>query len=133
MSVHIGLAAALAVAPAAAKAPEPCHTKRCEVRVNVRMAHERWRDTVRRYGRGLLAARMWCESGHDGGYRLTTTGNGYWFAHQFNVGAWTGAGGRVRFGHPVGVWSIKPTRLEQDYRAARWDALSAGDPWPNCP
>lgn len=33
MSVHIGLAAALAVAPAAAKAPERCETQKCSERV----------------------------------------------------------------------------------------------------
>jgi hypothetical protein len=133
VSVHVGLAAALAVLPAATKAPDECATKACVERVEVRQAHERWRDTVRRYGRGLLLARMRCESGSHGGYRLSTTTGLYWFAHQFNVGAWTGAGGRVRFGRPVGVWSLQPERLEQDYRAARWDALSGGDPWPNCP
>jgi hypothetical protein len=110
-----------------------CETLLCRERVVVREATERWRQVVDAYGRGLLRARMWCESGSSGGYRLSTTGNGYWFAHQFNVGAWTGAGGRVRFGRPVGVWTMQPTRLEQDYRAARWDRINGGDSWPNCP
>jgi hypothetical protein len=128
------VAAALFLPGQPVKAPRPpCWRRVCRERVERRTARHRWRRAVVRYGRGLLHARMTCESGHDGGYRLATTGNGYWFAHQFNVGAWTGAGGRVRFGRPVGVWTVQPERLEQDYRAARWDALSAGDPWPNCP
>lgn len=127
--VPVALAAALApVAP-----HDGCNSMRCVERVNVRIAHEHWRAVVGRYGLGLLRARVRCESGSHGGYRLATTGNGYWFGPQFNVGAWTGAGGRVRFGRPVGVWSTQPETLEQDYRAARWDALHPGDAWPNCP
>jgi hypothetical protein len=76
---------------------------------------------------------MRCESGSVGGYRLSTTGNGYWFAYQFNVAAWVGSGGRFRGGRPVGRWSTQPGRLEQSYRAVVWDRKSAGDPWPNCP
>lgn len=102
-------------------------------RVTKRVVTRKWRRVVRGYGLGLLRARMACESGSSGGYRLATTGNGYWFAHQFDTGAWTGAGGRMRGGRPVGVWTRQPTRVEQDYRAAVWDARHGGDPWPNCP
>lgn len=101
--------------------------------MQVKTAHAKWRAAVARYGVGVLRARMRCESGNHGGYRLSTTGNGYWFAHQFNMQAWTGAGGRARGGRPVGVWTLQPSRLEQDYRAARWAQLHGGDPWPNCP
>lgn len=75
---------------------------------------------------------MRCESGSHGGYSLSTTGNSYWFAFQFNTTAWTGAGGRMRGGRPVGVWTMHPTRLEQDFRAVVWDGRHGGDPWPNC-
>lgn len=98
-----------------------------------RHVRAKWRRAVNAYGVGLLRARMNCESGSSGGYRLDTTGNGYWFAHQFDVAAWTGAGGRFRGGRPVGVWRRHPGRLEQDYRAVVWDARHGGDPWPNCP
>ncbi len=121
------------VAPAVVNADNGCNTHRCEIRVEKRVAHAKWQEEVRIYGVGLLRARMNCESGHHGGYQLATTGNGYWFAHQFNVGAWTGAGGRIRGGRPVGVWTTQPERLEQDVRAARWDKIHGGDPWPNCP
>lgn len=119
----------------AGKQEQGCTTKRCELRVTKRLVREHWRAAVQRYGVGLLRVRMACESGGHGGYRLATTGNGYWFAHQFNVGAWTGAGGRYsrELGRPVGVWSVQPGRLEQDYRAARWAGIHGGDPWPNCP
>lgn len=101
--------------------------------MQIKAAHAKWTKVVRAYGVGLLRARMRCESGHHGGYRLATTGNGYWFAHQFDVQAWTGAGGRMRRGRPAGVWTRQPSRLEQDYRAAVWDRKHGGDAWPNCP
>jgi hypothetical protein len=107
--------------------------ERCAERVAKREAHQKWYRAVRAYGIGLLRARMRCESGNHGGYRLDTTGNSYWFAHQMNVQAWLGAGGRVRNGRPVGVWSTQPERLEQDYRTVRWAAIHGGDAWPNCP
>jgi len=124
-------AAVLAAAPA--QADTGCNTRSCEVRVPMHAAHEKWRPVVARYGIGLLRARMRCESGNHGGYRLTTTGNGYWFSMQFNVAAWAGAGGRVRHGRPAGVWTMQPSRLEQDVRAVYWDRRHGGDPWPNCP
>jgi hypothetical protein len=97
------------------------------------LVRARWRRTVDAYGPGLLAARAACES--TSRYRLGTTGNGFWFAHQFEARAWTGAGGRysAHLGRPVGRWTVQPGRLEQDYRAAIWDRRSEGDPWPNCP
>lgn len=96
------------------------------------MAHAKWRPVVEAYGVERLRARMRCESGGHGGYSLSTTTGQYWFAHQFNVAAWTGAGGRYR-GSPVGVWTTQPSRLEQDYRAVIWERVHGGDPWPNCP
>lgn len=105
----------------------------CVHRVTVRTTRAKWRAAVNAYGRGLLAARRACESGGDGGYRLDTTGNGYWFAYQHNPQAWAGAGGRIRGGRPVGVWTRHPSPLEQDYRAVVWDHRHAGDAWPNCP
>ncbi len=126
--------AALALAAPASAAPLPgCASHACERRVQVRQAHDKWRATVAAYGVDRLRARMRCESGGHGGYRLETTGNGYWFAHQFNPAAWAGAGGRSRGGRPVGVWTRHPSRLEQDYRAAVWDRRHGGDAWPRCP
>lgn len=119
--------------PAPAQAKPTCTTHACDIRVNKRAAHAKWHAAVRAYGRWRLLARMRCESASSGGYHLSTTGNQYWFAFQFNVGAWVGAGGRLRHGRPVGVWTLQPTALEQDYRAVRWDAIHGGDAWPNCP
>lgn len=128
-----GVVAGEASAKTAAKARSGCNSKACERRVQKRVARAKWRGAVRRYGVGLLRARMRCESGGHGGYRLSTSGNGYWFAHQFNVAAWAGAGGRMRRGRPAGVWRQQPSRLEQDYRAVVWDRVHGGDPWPRCP
>lgn len=129
----VAVAAVVALPAAPAEAHDGCNTAPCEKRVAKRFAHEKWRKAVHRYGVGLLRARMLCESGHHGGWSLSTTGNGYWFGLQFDVGAWTGAGGRVRLGRPVGVWSTQPEPLEQKFRAVVWDYRHGGDPWPNCP
>ena len=133
--VAILLAAAVAillVAAAAGALARDCD-RECDIRVQKRVAHAKWSKTVRAYGISTLRARMRCESGGDGGYGLATTGNGFWFAHQFEPRAWVGAGGRMRGGRPVGVWSKQPSRLEQDNRAAIWHRRHGGDPWPNCP
>lgn len=106
--------------------------ERCQERVNKREAHEKWRAVVRAYGVARLRARMRCEAGNHGGYRHITNGL-FWFGHQFEARAWAGAGGRFRKGRPVGVWTMQPEPLEQDYRAVRWDRVHSGDPWPNCP
>lgn len=106
---------------------------RCDQRCHRRASRRFMRRTVRAYGIPLLRARVACESADVGGYRLQTTGNGYWFAHQFNVTAWRAAGGHVTGGVPVGKWTTHPGRLEQDYRAVVLDRISLGDPWPNCP
>lgn len=105
----------------------------CRERVQKREAREKWRQAVRAYGVNTLRARMRCESGSHGGYELDTTGNGFWFAHQLEPRAWVGAGGRVRDGRPVGVWTTHPSRLEQDYRIIVWERIHGGDPNPNCP
>lgn len=125
----LAVIAALFVGPAA----ETVCSRACVKRVQVRETTAKWRRAVERYGVGLLRARARCESGSHGMYRLVTTGNSYWFAHQLNVQAWVGAGGRLRHGRPVGVWSMQPSRLEQDYRSVRWDWIHGGDPWPRCP
>jgi hypothetical protein len=104
----------------------------CRERVEKREAREKWRAAVRAYGIGTLRARMRCESGSHGGYEYVTNGL-FWFAHQFEPRAWAAAGGRLRNGRPVGVWSMQPERLEQDVRAVYWDEIHPGDPWPNCP
>lgn len=126
-------AVAVALPVPSAQADDGCGSSRCVERVARKAAKKKWRHAVRAYGTGLLHARMTCESGSDGGYSLATTGNGYWFSMQFNVGAWTGAGGRVRAGRPVGVWTRQPSKLEQQVRAVYWDRAHGGDPWPNCP
>jgi hypothetical protein len=126
-------AVAVALPVPSAQADDGCSSTRCAERVARKAAKKKWRHAVRAYGTGLLHARMTCESGSDGGYQLATTGNGYWFSMQFNVGAWTGAGGRVRHGRPVGVWTRQPSKLEQQARAVYWDRAHGGDPWPNCP
>lgn len=128
----LALATAAVVLPAPAQADDGCQSKTCTKRVERKAAKKKWRRAVRAYGTGLLHARMVCESGNHGGYSLSTTGNSYWFAHQFDIGAWVGAGGRVRHGRPVGVWTTQPSKLEQDYRAVRWDHIHGGDAWPNC-
>lgn len=129
----IAVAAMLALPFAVPQVADAGCSDDCRERVTKRQVREKWRHTAERYGLGLLRARMRCESGGDGGYSLATTTGLYWFAHQFDRWAWAGAGGRIRHGRPVGVWSLQPSRLEQDYRAARWDAVHGGDPWPNCP
>lgn len=124
---------AVAGSPEVARADDAECSAACRERVMKREVRQKWRRAVADYGPGLLTARMRCESGSHGGYGLATTGNGYWFSMQWNVGAWVGAGGRMRGGRPVGVWSQQPEPLEQDYRAVVWDRIHGGDPWPNCP
>lgn len=128
----VALGVALTAAPAHAYAPG-CNSHACEIRVQVRTAHEKWRSVVNTYPAGVLNARMRCESGGDGGYRLSTTGNGFWFSAQFEPRAWYGAGGRKRNGRPAGVWTMQPSILEQQYRTIIWERIHGGDPWPNCP
>lgn len=132
MAVVTMALAVMGIAAPVAPADDGC-SRACEVRVQKREIEQRWRQVVHRYGVGLLRARARCETGSHGMYRLSTTGNTYWFAHQMNVAAWIGAGGHMRDGRPVGVWTTQPTRLEQDYRTVRWDRMHGGDPWPNCP
>lgn len=130
MTVLFALAAL--AAPGPVEAPKACE-RSCRTRVQKRVARKRWRRAVQAYGPGLLAARRRCETGSHGTYALSTTGNSYWYAYQHDVAAWAGAGGRVRHGRPVGVWTVHPSPLEQDYRAVKWDRIHGGDAWPNCP
>ena len=127
------VAAVVAVALPASAQADDCDTKACKERVSKRTVERKWRRAVAGYGPGLLAARMRCESGSHGGYRLSTTGNGYWFSMQWDLVAWLGSGGRMRHGRPVGVWSRQPSKLEQQYRAVVWDHRHGGDAWPRCP
>ena len=131
---RVGVVAALVLAFAApaASAGAACNNA-CERRYLITTTHAKWRAAVNAYGVATLRARMRCESGGHGGYSLVTTGNGFYFAHQFEARAWTGAGGRARVGIPVGRWARHPSRLEQDYRAVAWERRHGGDPWPNCP
>lgn len=133
MAAALVLSTGISAEFADAQNRDGCRTASCERRVAIRAVQKHWWVVVRGYGVGLLRARMRCESGGAGGYALAATGNGFWFAHQFEPGAWVGAGGRMRGGRPVGAWSTQPSRLEQDYRAVVWDRRHGGDPWPNCP
>ena len=119
-------------APAVAGDRSGCNTEACERRVLIRLTHDKWRAAVNAYGTATLRARERCEAGGHGGWRLVTTGNGFYFGHQFVPSSWAAVGGRLRAGVPVGRWARHPSRLEQDYRAVRLDAIQA-DPWPNCP
>lgn len=130
---RIALAGIGAAVLLASPAQAGCNTRACEKRVAKKKTNAKWRKAVNAYGPGLLAARRNCESGSSGGYDLSTTGNGYWFAYQFDAQAWAGAGGDVAGGRPVGARSLQPSPLEQDYRAVRWAYVHGGDPWPNCP
>lgn len=109
-----------------------CQTAACEKRVKIKAIHAKWRAVVNAYPAGVLAARARCESGGHGTYSLSTTTGVFWFAFQFEPRAWYGAGGRMRRGIPAGVWTRQPSRLEQQYRAIRWERIHGGDPWPNC-
>ena len=120
-------------APAVAGDRSGCNTDACERRVLIKSTHAKWRAVVADYGFDTLRARERCEAGGHGGWRLVTTGNGFYLGHQFEPRAWAGAGGRLRAGVPVGRWGGHPSRLEQDYRAVVWEGRHGGDPWPNCP
>lgn len=136
--VAAALFVVFAVEQSSARTSSSCD-RACVERVVKRTARAEWRATVRPY-RAVLDANVDCESRSSGGYGLRTTGNGYWFAHQFDRDAWTGAGGRVvtrdgdpHEGEPRGRWTLQPGPLEQDYRAIRWSRIHGGDAWPNCP
>lgn len=135
IAVALSIAAIVAGPPPTHVDPAAhCWRVTCKRRVARRAVRRHWRHAVRAYGPWRLRARVGCESASAGGYRLSTTGNGFWFAHQFTPQTWHAAGGRisVRLRRPVGAWTTQPTRLEQDYRAVVADAQQ-GDPWPNCP
>lgn len=120
-------------APAIAGDRSGCNTDACERRVLIKVTHAKWRAVVEAYGFELLRAREKCEAGGHGGWRLYTTTGRFYFGHQFTPSSWDAVGGRLtRAGLPIGRWAKQPSRLEQDYRAARLDAIQA-DPWPNCP
>lgn len=127
-----------------------CRTKACEARVHKRMAKlchslackrrmgrvarvNAWRALVRPW-RGWLNSTGNCESGSAGGYRLRTTGNGFWFRYQFDPPTWGSVGGhRDVNGTPVGMHGERvPAPLEQDVRAVRLRLRAGTAPWPVC-
>jgi hypothetical protein len=91
MSVHIGLAAALAVTPAATKPPEPCHTKRCTERV-ARKACSNHRPVPciqraalhYRVSFSMLKRKAWCESR----FKADATNGEHVGVFQFAWGTW---------------------------------------------
>jgi hypothetical protein len=124
--------------PSAAEAKPPkypgCHTSACERRVDRRQHRRtvaRWKRTARPYAAWLRRTRA-CESGSAGGYRLSTTGNGFWFAYQHTPSSWYAAGGRSRNWRPAGVRSLQPTPAEQDFRAVITLRQQGRGAWPVC-
>lgn len=135
LAAIVGLAIAFALTDKAGAYPGDCRTHGC--RPHRERVRDRWQRVVRASGlASTLDARAWCES--RGRYGLSTTGNGYWFAFQFDPQAWVGSGGftrRVDVGYPrpVGRWRTQPKKLEQRYRAVVWGRVHGGDAWPSCP
>jgi hypothetical protein len=72
-------------------------------------------------GPSVLAAIRACESGGD--YSINS-GNGFYGAYQFTLGAWGEVGG-------TGLPSDAPPR-EQDERAAALYRIHGSGPWPVC-
>lgn len=109
-----------------------CKTHACKVRVGRKLTLRKWRRAVAPH-RGWLDRTGNCESASAGGYRLTTTGNGFWFRYQFTIRTWRSVGGHVRRGVPVGLDGERhPRHLEQDYRAIRVLASQGVGAWPVC-
>lgn len=148
----IAVSAALVgiMAPAGVQARQDCRTKACEARVHKRLARQcrsnsckrrmgrvarvsAWQALVRPY-RGWLDSTGNCESGSAGGYRLRTTGNGFWFRYQFTASSWHHAGGALDIrGAPVGMHGERvPAPLEQDVRAVRVRWAQGTGAWPVC-
>lgn len=133
--------------PAAAPAADDCQTHACAARVcdshtcKARVGRKAriaaWRAFVRPY-RAWLNSTGTCESGNAGGYRLRTTGNGFWFRYQFTPGTWRSAGGfLIRYGphrgEPMGMHGeMVPKPLEQDVRAVRALHAQGRGAWPVC-
>jgi hypothetical protein len=129
------LATTLVLATAGAGDDYPgCHSRACVRRVQAR-GHgntvRRWKRTARPYAAWLRSTRA-CESGSAGGYTLSTTGNGFWFAYQHTASSWYAAGGRRRNGRPAGVRSLQPTPAEQDFRAVVTLRQQGRGAWPVC-
>jgi hypothetical protein len=111
-----------------------CHTEECAVRVQRRTrasTTRRWKRIVRPYSAWLRSTRN-CESGSAGGYSLSTTGNGFWFAYQHTASSWYAAGGRERSGRPAGARGLQPEPLEQDFRAVLTLRQQGRGAWPIC-
>lgn len=111
-----------------------CHTRSCDRRMDRKVRRRivgRWRRTAAPYA-GWLASTRACESGSDGLYALSSTGNGFWFAYQHTPGSWYAAGGRSRNGRPAGAWAMQPTPVEQDYRAVVTLRQQGRGAWPVC-
>lgn len=111
-----------------------CNTWACVKRVNAaryKRFMQHMQKVVAPY-KGWLSSTRQCESGHHGLYKLHTTGNGFWFAYQFTPGTWASVGGKINNGRPVGMTSLLPTPLEQDYRAVLVLHSQGAGAWPNC-
>jgi hypothetical protein len=134
MTVLLAAAALLAPVPAIETRHRGCNTRACDHRMT-RKAHaktvRRWRRATAPY-QGWLASTRACESGSSGGYRLATTGNGFWFAYQHTPRSWYAAGGRSRNGRPAGVRSLQPEPAEQDFRAVVTLRQQGAAAWPIC-
>jgi hypothetical protein len=110
-----------------------CTSRACKQRVGARQRIRAWRAMVRPY-RGWLDSTGGCEADSSGGYRLRTTGNGFWFRYQFTSHTWASVGGIVdrRVG-PVGMHGeLHPAPLEQDVRAVRALHQQGRGAWPVC-
>lgn len=126
------IASLAVVAPGKHHHHHGCKTNACERRVGRKHTLRRWRRDVAPF-RGWLDSTGGCESDSAGGYRLTTTGNGFWFRYQFTIGSWASVGGRVVGGVPVGIDGERhPMALEQDERAVRVLRSQGRGAWPVC-
>lgn len=114
-------------------AARACASRACKARVGRAARIAAWRAYVRPY-RGWLDSTGHCESDSAGGYRLRTTGNGFWFRYQFTAQTWASTGGRVIRGiGPVGMHGeMVPAPLEQDVRAVRALHAQGRGAWPVC-
>ena len=111
-----------------------CNTRACAHRVQTRQrarTTRRWKRIAAPYAAWLRSTRA-CESGSVGGYALSTTGNGFWFAYQHTAASWYAAGGRSRSGRPAGARTLQPSPAEQDFRAVVTLRQQGRGAWPSC-
>lgn len=146
----------LLLMPMGVEAKSGCQTKACHARVakykrvqaaGVPWCHKTLRCVRRAYKRhpkfrwkayaapllSTLEAIVACESLSSGGYKLRTTGNGFYFAHQFDPQTWASVGGRIIEHEPYGYRGERvPSKIEQNYRAALLYRRRGAQPWPVC-